>query len=161
MYSRVSSGSRAWRVGLGLSQMDVALLACMTRSRIAYLESGRGRMTEQERERLGAALHLIAQAAASLRAQRKRVADMRMAARQSQPDGSIVEHWTDHDLVFPNANGTRLTAPTACTSSKCYWPARACPAAPASTTCATAAPRTCWPLVSISVWSWTSWAGPR
>src|ERR1051326_1742732 len=108
MYSRVSSGSRAWRVGLGLSQMDVALLACMTRSRIAYLESGRGRMTEQERERLGAALHLTAQAAASLRAQRKRVADMRMAARQSQPDGSIVEHWTDHDLVFPNANGTPL-----------------------------------------------------
>jgi integrase len=52
---------------------------------------------------------LIGPAASSLRAQRTRVADMRMAARHGS-GGDVVDTWTDHDLVFPSANGNPLSA---------------------------------------------------
>jgi hypothetical protein len=69
---------------------------------------------------------LIGPAADSLRAQRKRVAGMRLAARA----------WTDNDLVFPNAKripgdiilsgGDPLDGTNVYTSCRSSWPRRGC-----------------------------------
>jgi hypothetical protein len=65
------------------------------------------RITELKSDSARRVVAWVAPAAANLRNQRKRIADMRMAARGSE-NGTIVERWTEYDLVFPAANGNPL-----------------------------------------------------
>jgi integrase len=78
---------------------------------------------------------LIGPAAASLKAQRQRVADMSLPVVGS-------------GLVFPNAVGNPCDGTNVLHELKNCWPEPGCRRPSACTTCDMAAPRTCWPAAS-------------
>jgi len=107
----------------------------MLQVRRTLSEARSGRIFEAPKSGKGRSVRLTRKAAAALRAHRKRQLEERMARTGL---------WQDHGLVFPSSVGTPLSARNLQRHFKALLErAMRSRRAPASTTCATPAPRCC------------------